>query len=138
MPATATKTTVVVTKDELTEIADWERKHSAAKKKVSEAEKELAFRRQSLAEKVLGVNSSEEMKELAPEKLLKLYAKRLAEGDWKLERGAPSFAFVKTNQGQYPAWSKLYIEELGETAAAEIRKNTPLVYSYCVEVAIPA
>lgn len=138
MPAAAAKATLVVTKDELLELAEWERKYADAKKKAAAAEKELAFRRQSLAEKVLGLKSADELKELSPEKLLKLYAKRLADGDWKPERGAPSFAFVKTNQGQYPSWSKLYVEELGETAAAEIRKNTPVSYSYCVEVAVPA
>src|SRR4051794_18980212 len=111
MSATATKLApAVVTKDELLELAEWERKYADAKKKASAAEKELAFRRQALAEKVLGVKSADEMKALTPEKLLKLYAKRLADGDWKPERGAPSFAFAKTSQGQYPAWSKLYVE----------------------------
>jgi len=135
--ATATQT-AIVTKDELLELADWERKYADAKKKASAAEKELAFRRQQLAEKVLGVKSSDELKALSPEKLLRLHGRRLADGDWKPERGAPSFAFVKTSQGQYPAWSKLYIDELGETAAAEIRTKTPITFSYCVEVAVPA
>ena len=134
---TAIKATVVVRTDELLQLVEWERKYADAKKKVSAAEKELAFRRQSLAEKVLGVNSSDELKELAPQKVLKLFDQRLEEGDWKPERGAPSFAFVKTSSGQYPAWSKLFVEEMGETAAAEIRKDTPVVYSYCVEVAVP-
>jgi hypothetical protein len=137
MPSAATKATALVTKDELLELADWERKYADAKKKASAAEKELAFRRQALAEKVLGVKSADELKELSPDKLLKIYTRRLEAGDWKPERGAPGFAFVKTNQGQYPSWSKLYVEELGETAAARIRTETPIVYSYCVEVATP-
>lgn len=138
MPTAAAKATLVVTKDELLELAEWERKYADAKKKAAAAKKELAFRRQQLAEKVLGVKSADELKQLSPEKLLKLYARRLSDGDWKSERGAPSFAFVKTSQGQYPAWSKLYVEELGETAAAKIRTETPIVFSYSVEVAIPA
>jgi hypothetical protein len=134
---TATKQTFVVTKDELVEIADWERKYADAKKKVSAAEKQLAFLRQSLAEKVLGLKSAEELKELSPAQVQKLYDKRLAAGDWKPERGAPEFIFLKTNEGRYPSWSQLYVEELGETAAARVRSETPLKYSYAVEVALP-
>jgi len=136
MTTTAAKIeTALVTKDELLEIADWERKFSEAKKKVSAAEKELAFRRTALAEKVLGVKSADELKKLAPAKVLKLQAQRLEEGDWKLERGAPLFLFSKTSEGRYLAWKQLYIDELGETAAAAITADAPTVYSYCVEVA---
>jgi hypothetical protein len=135
MRSTATKQTVIVTKDELAEIAEWESALAKAKKKVSDAEKEVRFRRIQLAEKVLGVNSEDELKELAPSQVLSRYHKRLDAGDWKLERGAPSFAFSKTNEGRYPSWGKLFIDEMGETAAAKIKAETPLTYSYCVEVA---
>ncbi len=139
MTSTATKTApAIVTKDELLELAEWERKYADAKKKVSAAEKELAFRRVALAEKVLGIKSADELKRLAPDKVQKLYAQRLTAGDWKPERGAPVFAFAKTNEGRYPAWSQLFVEEMGETAAARIRTETPLTYSYAVEVAVPA
>ena len=138
MPAAAAQTVAIVTKNELLELAEWERKYADAKKKAAAAEKELNFRRQALAEKVLGIKSGHELKELSPEKLLKLYARRLEAGDWKPERGAPSFAFVKTSQGQYPSWSQLFAEELGETAAQKVRSETPLTFSYCVEVAVPA
>jgi hypothetical protein len=135
MTTAATKQTVMVSKQELVELAEWERKYADAKKKASAAEKELNFRRQSLAEKVLGLKSSDELKKLPPEKVQKILAQRLANGDWKPERGAPDFTFSKTSQGCYPSWSQLYIDELGETAAAAIRANTPITYSYCVEVA---
>jgi hypothetical protein len=138
MTSTATKATVLVTKDELLELADWERKYADAKKKVSAAEKELSFRRIALAEKVLGVKTADELKRLTPNQVQRLYAQRLTNGDWKAERGAPVFAFSKTNEGRYPSWSQLFSEELGETAAAEIRANTPVTYSYAVEVAVPA
>ena len=128
-------TTAIVTKDELAELADWERKCAAAKKKVSAAEKELDFRRQSLVEKVLGLKSSADLKKLSPEKVSKLQARRLEVGDWKAERGAPHFTFTKTNEGSYPAWKQLYIDELGETAAAAISADTPTTYSYRVDVA---
>jgi hypothetical protein len=124
----------VVTKDELSEIAEWERKCADAKKKVSAAEKELAFRRQGLAEKVLGLKSSDELKRLAPDKLQKLQARRLEAGDWKPERGSPEFSFSKTSEGRYPSWKQKYIDKLGETAAAGISADTPITYSYCVEV----
>lgn len=132
-----TTETAVVTKDELTELAEWEHKYSNAKKKVSAAENELKFRRQSLAEKVLGLKSAEELKELSPEQVERRMAKRLAAGDWKAERGAPDFVFAKTSSGRYPAWSQLFVSELGETAAARIRTETPMTYSYCVEVTTP-
>lgn len=134
MPTAAAKEIAIVTKDELLELASWERKYADAKKKASSAEKELDFRRQSLAEKVLGVKSEDELKELSPSQVVNLLAKRLAAGNWKSERGAPAFSFSKTNEGRYPSWSKLFIEEKGETAAAKIRADTPLKYSYCVEV----
>lgn len=135
MPTAAAKVeTALVTKDELLELADWERKYADAKKKASAAEKELNFRRQSLAEKVLGLKSSAELKELSPKQVENRYASRLANGDWKPEKGAPAFSFVKTHQGSYPAWKELYIGEFGETKAAEIAAATPVIYSYSVEV----
>lgn len=134
MTTAAAKQTALVSTVELTELADWERKHADAEKKASNAKKELKFRRLALAEKVLGVKSEDELKKLSPKEVEKLHTKRLEAGDWKPERGAPVFSFSKTNEGRYPSWSQLYVEELGETAAAEIRKNTPLTYSYSVEV----
>lgn len=134
MTVAAAKQTALVTKDELIELADWERKYADAKKKASAAEKELNFRRQSLAEKVLGITSHDELKRLSPKQVENRFAARLAAGDWKPERGAPEFAFVKTNQGSYPAWSQIYADEFGEAAAALVRSETPVTYSYCVEV----
>jgi hypothetical protein len=135
MPPAAAKQTALVTKDELTELAEWERKYADAKKKVSAAEKELSFRRQSLAEKVLGVKSSDELKELSPKQVENRYNARLESGDWKRGLAAPAFSFVKTHQGCYPSWSALFVEAFGETRAAEIKARTPLMYSYAVEVA---
>lgn len=128
---------VVVTADELNEIAGWERKYAEAKKKASAAEKELNFQRIRLAQKVLGVKTSEELKRLSPAQVEKLQRKRLADGDWRPERNAPEFSFVKTNEGCYPAWSQLFADEICEPAAQQIRANTPVTYSYCVEVSLP-
>jgi hypothetical protein len=139
MPAAAAKLApALVTKDELLELAAWENKYADAKKKVAVAEKELKFRRQALAEKVLGVKSTDELKELTPEQISKRQLKRLELGDWKPERGAPEFTFAETSHGRYPAWQKLYVGELGETAAAGVQARTPVTYSYCVEVSVPA
>jgi hypothetical protein len=95
----------------------------------------LKFRRQALAEKVLGVKSAEELKALSPKEVEKLYAKRLTAGDWKPERSAPAFMFLKTSEGRYPAWKQFYVDLAGETAAAEISANTNPIYSYAVQVA---
>src|ERR1039458_7139768 len=105
MATAALKTeTALVTTLELTELADAERKYAEAKKKESAAKKAVEFHRQRLAEKVLGVNSSDELKKLTPKQVENRYANRLEAGDWKPEKGAPSFNFVQTSQGSYPKW----------------------------------
>lgn len=136
MSTAALKTeTAIVTTVELTELADAERKYAEAKKKESAAKKAVEFHRQRLAEKVLGVKSWDELKELTPKQVENRYANRLETGDWKPEKGSPAFSFVKTKQGSYPSWKELYVEEFGETKAAEIAMETPITYSYAVEVA---
>jgi hypothetical protein len=137
MPTAAAKQTALVTKDELLEIADWERKYAKAKKAESFVEKEVKFRRLQLAEKVLGIKTEDELKALTPDQVNKLSVKRLEAGDWALGKGAPVFGFKKTHQGAYPSWLDLYTEEMGETAAARIKAETPIVYSYAVEVSTP-
>jgi hypothetical protein len=133
--AASLKSAAIVTKDELLEIAKWERKFADAKKAASEAEREVEFLRIQLAEKVLGVRSKEHLKGLDPAEVQKLFATRLTAGHWKLERGAPAFVFVKSNEGRYPAWAQLYVGAMGETAAARIKAETPVSYSYTVQVA---
>lgn len=134
MASAGIKQVAVVTKSELAELAEWERKYAEAKKKLSAAEKELKFHRIALAEKVLGIKSSDDLKLLSPDHVRKLQAKRLEAGDWRLERGAPEFSFTETNHGRHPAWMQLYVAELGETAAEKVRTETDVTYSYCVEV----
>lgn len=136
MATAAVKTTAVVTKDELDEIAEWERKFADAKKKAASAEKEVKFRRLALAEKVLGIKSEDDLKELTPDQVNRRMAKRLEAGDWRANQNAPAFTFLKTNEGRYPAWGQLFAKEKGETAAARIKAETPLSYSYCVEVSM--
>jgi hypothetical protein len=126
--------TVIVTKDELTELAAAEHKYADLAKKAADAERDVKMRRQQLAEKVLGIKSADELKELPPDKLLKLFEKRWERGDWKAERGAPEFSFVESSHGRYPSWMNLYIGELGETAAARVKAETPISWSYKVAV----
>ena len=136
--AQSAKATVVVTKAELLELAEWEREYAKASKKIADAKKELEFRRLVLAEKVLGIKSADELKALTPEQITKKAAKRLENGEWEPGHGAPEFSFVKTNQGRYPAWSQLYAADLGFSAVARIKAETPVTYSYAVEVSVPA
>jgi hypothetical protein len=137
MPAAAKLETLIVTKDELTELAQAETIYAFLAKKVADAERDVKIRRQQLAEKVLGIKSADELKELAPDKLLKLFEKRWERGDWKAERGAPEFSFVESSHARYPSWMNLYIAELGETAAARVRSETPISWSYKVAVVNP-
>lgn len=139
MPAAAVKPakeTAVVTHAELFELAQWEKKFAKATADARNAEKELKFRRQQLAEKVLGISTSDDLKKLPPQKVEKLQAQRLEAGDWRPERNAPEFSFAKVSEGRYPSWAQLYAKELGETAAEKIRNDTPVQYSYRVEVAV--
>ena len=124
----------IVTAAELTELADWEKKYAERKRLASQAEKEVASRRIALAEKVLGVKSSDELKAMPPRKVDKLYADRREAGEWKAERNAPSFCFTKTHEGRYPSWLDLFTQEMGETAAARVKADTPMSYSYSVQV----
>lgn len=133
MSTTATET-AIVTRLELEELADWEKKYAKAKKDQANAEKQLGFRRQALAEKVLGIKSADELKQMPPHLVERRFTSRLDSGAWKPERGAPEFSFRKTNEGRYPSWSKLYAAELGETAASRVNADTPLTFSYAVEV----
>jgi hypothetical protein len=139
--ATATKPAkevAVVTKDELLELAESEKEHAKAKKKAADAERDVKLRRYKLAEKVLGIKTEDELKALPPEKVEKLITKRLEAGDWKPERGAPEFTFKKSSHGTYPSWAKIYIAEHGQSAALAIVADTPVTYSYTVEVEVPA
>lgn len=129
--------TAVVTKAELVELRECEEDLAKFKKKASEAEKQVKFRRQAIVEKVLGLQSEAELKVLPLEKVQKLFAKRQAEGLWELGKGAPVFTFEQTSKGCYPAWKKLFIAELGETAANQIEAETDPTYSYRIEVASP-
>jgi hypothetical protein len=135
MPSTAAKLeTLIVTKDELAEIAEWERKFAKAKKDQAAAEKQVKYLRIALAEKVLGVKTEDELKELTPIQVQNRFEKRLEAGDWKPERGAPEFEFVKTSSGSYPAWAQIFKAQMGTSAAARISAETPTTYSYAVEV----
>lgn len=139
MSTAATKTAkevLVVTADELTAIAELEKKFAEAKAKATKAENQLKSLRIALAEKVLGVKTADELKHLNPDQVEKRFQKRLTDGDWKLERGAPEFSFVKTSEGRYPAWAQLYAMKLGESAAESVRVSTATTYSYAVEVQV--
>lgn len=136
MPTTAAtaREVSIVSKDDLAEISKLESDYAKAKAKIASVEKDIKLARISLAEKVLGLKSEDDLKELTPAQVDKLFEKRRQAGDWKLERGAPEFAFVKTSQGRYPAWAQLFKQEVGDTAAARIIAETPERYSYRVEV----
>jgi hypothetical protein len=123
----------LVTKAEILELARLEARHETAKKMASGAEKEVGAARLSLVEKVLGV-TGDELKKLDPAKVEKLFAQRMARGLWIEEKGCPLFRFVKTNEGRYPAWAALYVEEMGESAAARVKVETEPTYSYKVDV----
>lgn len=138
MPIATNTETAIVTQAELVDLSQAEKKHADAKKKAADAERAVKLCRLQLAEKVLGIKTEDELKALTPEKLAKLQARRLEAGDWKPERKAPEFNFVKTNAGRYPAWARLYAQELGELSAARIISNTEPTYSYSVDVVIPA
>jgi len=132
------KSVLVVTKAELEELRDAEKAHADAAKKAALAEATVKSLRFTLAEKVLGIESSDELKAMSPEKVQKLYAKRQAAGVWVLGKGAPVFAFALSSKGRFPAWKALFISEQGESAANQAMLETDYTHSYKVEVAVPA
>jgi hypothetical protein len=125
----------IVTKDELTELADAERAHASAKKKAAAAERDVKIRRLGLAEKVLGIKTEDELKALSPQQLEKKIARRLEVGDWKPDPKAPEFSFVETRSARYPAWKEIFAQKFGQSEADRISDETPLSHSYRVEVA---
>lgn len=138
MPTTTDKAVAIVTKGELLELAEAEKTYAKRTKDLANAKAEVEQLRQQLAEKVLGITSSDELKVLSPEKVEKKIARRAELGDWEPGPGAPEFSFIKTHQGRYPAWAKLYAEKFGESVAKQITAETDPVYSYRVDVEIPA
>jgi len=131
----AASATEVVSRDELIELADLETRYAAATKAVSEVERALKAARLSLAEKVLG-EAAEDLRLMDPEHLENLMAERARRGLWKCSRNTPPFLFLKTSSGRYPAWRQIYVEMNGEAAAEKITAETPIFYSYRVDVAI--
>lgn len=101
-----------------------------ASREFTEAEKAVKPLRLALAEKVLGVKDWEEFKELSPEVL----GKRVILGNFEVVRGAPKFEFVKTSEGRYPAWKRLFIAAQGEVEAEKAIARTTPIFSYRVEV----
>jgi hypothetical protein len=128
--------TAIVTKAELLELADAEKRFAKATKDQNEAKGEVERRRQAVAEKVFGIKTSDELKILAPKELLKLLGRRFESGKWQPEKSAPEFSFVQTHSGRYPAWKQVYIDAHSESEAAEIVEDTPYTYSYRVSVAV--
>ena len=138
MTTAAAKQTLLVTKDELLELAEAEKSHAAAKKKASSAERDVKICRMRLAEKVLGIKTEDELKALSPQQIEKKIAKRLEAGDWQPGRNAPEFSFVETKAGRYPAWAQIFKSKFGESEADRISNETPMSHSYAVEVSVPA
>jgi hypothetical protein len=126
----------VVTKAELLELGDWEKKNSEAKKAASEAERNVNARRLALAEKVLGL-TLDELKHLGPEDTQRLFLLRLNKHLWTVQRGAPMFTFEKYNEGRYPAWKALFTAVAGEARTAQVQIETQTTYSYRVNVELP-
>jgi hypothetical protein len=131
----AASVTEVVSRDELLELADLETRYAAATKAVSEVERALKAARLGLAEKVLG-EAAKDLRLMDPEHLEKLTAERARRGFWKCSRNTPPFLFLKTSSGRHPAWRQIYVEMNGEAAAEKITAETPIFYSYRVDVAI--
>jgi hypothetical protein len=126
----------VITRQELSEIADWEKKRAEAARALQDAEKQLYPRRLSLAQKVLGVELEDEYRAMDPEQIEKVALRRFNRGLWELGWGAKAFKFVKTWEGRSVHWKELFIAHAGELAAAKAQADTPKLFSYKVEVEI--
>jgi hypothetical protein len=134
MKTSAKAEPLVVTRAELAELAEWEKKRVEATRALQDAEKQLYPRRLQLAQKVLGVEVEADYRAMDPEKLEKIALRRFKRGLWELGWGAKAFKFVKVWEGRTPAWKELFIAHAGELAAAKAQADTPKLYSYKIEV----
>jgi hypothetical protein len=126
----------VVSRDELVTLARLGERYAAAKKAVSDVERSLEAARLALAEKVLGTETTKDLRLMDPEQVEELMADRHKNGLWKAARNAPPFVFLRTSSGRYPAWKSLFVSLQGEAAAEKIVAETPTFYSYRVDVAV--
>src|ERR1700731_4558901 len=103
MTSTATKEArevAVVTKAELVELREYEDDLAKFKKKASEAEKQVKFRRQAIVEKVISLLPEAALKVLPLEKVQKLFARRQANETWELGKVFSVFAFDEAHSGR--------------------------------------
>jgi len=127
---------IVISRAELSELSDWEKKRAEAARALQDAEKQLYPRRLQLAQKVLGIELEEEYRAMDPEQLEKVALRRFQRGIWELGWGAKDFKFVKTWEGRSVHWKELFIAHAGELAAAKAQADTPKLFSYKVEVEV--
>ena len=126
--------TVQVTRVELIALRDAEEAYAKANRELTAAENAVKPLRLALAEKVLGVKTADELKNMAPDELEARLERRTKKGEFEVVRGAPRFKFVKTSAGRYPGWKSEFVAIKGEVAAARITADTPTIYGYRVEV----
>ena len=116
MMLTASKPGIaIVTKEELEALAEWELALAMSKKQVSTAESELKFRRQALAEKVLGISTADELKRLQPDQVVVV-------GDL----GAVSDAVATAIHSIIPAVERVSGADVYATAGAVAARFLPL------------
>ena len=126
----------IVTDVELRQLADLEKGYANAKKLQAAFERRTKAARLALAQKVLGVKTAEEFAALDPEKVDQLMAEREGMKLWKAEKKSPPFVFLKTWNGRQPSWRDEFIKVKSEVEADKITAETPMAYSYRVDVAV--
>lgn len=135
MPKTALETQIV-TEAELLELAELEKHYAEAKKLQSACERKTKAARLSLACKVLGIKTADEFSALDPGKVEALMAERAGLKFWKAERKSPPFVFLKIWEGRNPSWRDEFIKLKSEAEAERLTAETPMAYSYRVDVAV--
>lgn len=125
---------IVITRTELLCLREAEKKYREAVAAQTAAENIVKPLRLEFATKVLGITTSDELRAMSPEEVERLLQKRAKQCEFETVRGAPQFRFVKTSSGRYPAWKSLFISRLGEAVADSITAETPMLYSYIVQV----
>jgi hypothetical protein len=126
----------IVTKDELAELCLLEASHADLSRRAADIERRVKAARLALAQKVLGVETDDQLKALDPATLERLMNVRGEKGMWKVQRGAAPFIFVKTSEGRYVQWKAEFVALKGEAEAEQKLADTPTRYSYKVDVAV--
>jgi hypothetical protein len=107
--------------------------HSELSKKAEVAENVKKAAMMGVFERLLGIKTEQELKDLDADKLAKIARRRLRAGDVVLDGidEETLFRVIKHSQARRNvAWKDVFVRECGEARAADILENAAEMHSY--------